>query len=46
MNAAPLTNGAAYQFFILIATSYFDTDVRVPGVFPAGMALRISSPFL
>src|SRR5262245_19653914 len=31
--------------FIRIATSCFVTDVRWPGVSPAGIALRISSPF-
>ena len=32
--------------FILIATSYFVTDVRVPGVSPVGIASSAASPTL
>jgi hypothetical protein len=32
------------QVAIRIGTSYFPTEVRVPGVSPAGMALSASSP--
>ena len=33
------------QLFMRVATLYFVTDVRCPGVSPAGIALKISSPF-
>jgi hypothetical protein len=34
------------QLFMRVATLYFVTDVRRPGVSPAGIALKISSPRL
>ena len=33
------------QRFMRVATLYFVTEVRCPGVSPAGIALRTSSPF-
>jgi hypothetical protein len=34
------------QFFMRVATLYFVTEVRCPGVSPAGIAFKISSPRL
>jgi hypothetical protein len=36
----------APQLFMRVATLYFVTDVRCPGVSPAGIAFKISSPRL
>jgi hypothetical protein len=37
---------AVSQLFMRVATLYFVTDVRLPGVSPTGIALSISSPRL
>ena len=44
--ALPSCSRLLAQTVIRCATSYFATDVRRPGVSPAGIALSISSPFL
>ena len=43
---APRARGSPLRFYCVmrIATSYFETDVRCPGVSSLGIALRISSP--
>ena len=42
----PVWIDAGDQVVMRIATSYFVTEERCPGVSPAGIALRISSPRL
>ena len=43
---SPAYAGLPFSFYCVmrIATSYFETDVRCPGVSSLGIALKISSP--
>ena len=45
-SGSPACAGLPFSFYCVmrIATSYFETDVRCPGVSSLGIALRISSP--